>query len=770
MSKAAQPRSYQEHVQGAHSEAWLERIKAIALFWIVLNHIAERLFGFPHFANPVTDWPPMAERIAQWAPHTGHGASTLPLNILRYIGWTGDQGVQLFLIASGFGLTWGLLRHNSPDALPLRTFYARRIARIYPMWWGSHLFFIATGLLGWGLSVSDPRTYASMLGIRFTPGLFYYFAPAWWYIGLLLQLYAIYPLLWQALRRTTPWRFFLALAVISFVLRGVGLYFFDGYLDYWSRGAIFITRLPEFAFGMALAAWMHAAPAPASALLRHPTVLGSAILLYLLGTALAFTLWGMTVAPFLMGLGAFVVLRTLVIALERPGRAGGGPLMWTGRHTYSLYLLHGPLVTLCVPWRMETSMPRLWLGIAAVFVLMPLVAMVFEGIVKVVTAWVVTRLKQRPLRLLMGLASLGLITIGGLFGGELAVRTFAPQEVYGWGERPALEPHATYSWRMKPESTTRLRWLSYDYTAQATEEGFPAPAYPEVPPENGLRILVFGDAYTSAEGVDTSQAWPRLLEAKLAQHLPGTPVEVLNFAVTGYGPVQTAAVAEAMVPRYQPDLVIYGFYNNEFTDVQIALEDFHASIGFGRPSAFGGRSLLTQQHLRSFVGHHVADSLRAWLRAQPQPRNFFFGGFRELETARRDELHAAAQAIRPLLARIKNVAGAAGARTLLMLIPAPVQVCDPEALPYFPRGVDLNDAGHYDLDQPQRIATALAAEAGLPTLDLRAPLRAAVACPYMKANLHWTPQGHETVAAFLANHLLETAIVEDLGDARSTPH
>jgi hypothetical protein len=35
--------------------AWVEVVKAVALLWIVWNHLAERLFGFP-FAGTPSGW------------------------------------------------------------------------------------------------------------------------------------------------------------------------------------------------------------------------------------------------------------------------------------------------------------------------------------------------------------------------------------------------------------------------------------------------------------------------------------------------------------------------------------------------------------------------------------------------------------------------------------------------------------------------------------------------------------------------------------------
>ena len=102
---------------------WVELIKAFGLVWIFTNHIAEQLFGTPFIANPNSGWPVLTERILQLRPLNDFGVWNIPFNALRYFGWSGDQGVQLFLIASGFGLTWGLLNRQAGKPLNIGIFY-----------------------------------------------------------------------------------------------------------------------------------------------------------------------------------------------------------------------------------------------------------------------------------------------------------------------------------------------------------------------------------------------------------------------------------------------------------------------------------------------------------------------------------------------------------------------------------------------------------------------------------------------------------------------
>jgi hypothetical protein len=74
-------------------------------------------------------------------------------------------------------------------------------------------------LAGHGLDPRDGIFWTDLAAIRLTPSQLYYFVPAWWYVGLLVQLYAIYPVLWTALRRLGAVRF---LAVTPGLTRRAG--------------------------------------------------------------------------------------------------------------------------------------------------------------------------------------------------------------------------------------------------------------------------------------------------------------------------------------------------------------------------------------------------------------------------------------------------------------------------------------------------------------------------------------------------------------------
>ncbi|MFZ2055452.1 MAG: acyltransferase family protein, partial [Candidatus Aminicenantales bacterium] len=702
------------------SLSWLDLAKATAIAWIIFNHIVERLFGYPYIGNPTEHWPSLVDRIRQLTPLEGFGLWNVPVNLARYLGWLGDQGVTLFLIASGFGLTWGLLERRETAHLSAGAFFMRRAGRIYPPWWSVHLIFIASALvIGWGLSLTDIRTILSFAGIRIIPGLFYYFSPAWWYVGLIIQLYLVFPLLWKGLHRVGPARLLVLATLLCFISRALGFVFFESYLDAWQRGGVFITRLAEFAFGMSFAWWLNRDQGGLRKRLRSWSFVAPAIFIYILGLALSLSLAGMVLAPFLLGSTAFIFAYLILSGKWAALLQRSVVLAWAGRHSYSLYLFHHPFVLLLVPASLSRSAPRIALGIVAAVFLTVCFAFFLDVSLPPLQR-LISRFLRRygTLRLSLFLGTLALLVLGALVSSELIVRRAAPQEILGWGERPSLEPDSRFGWKLKPSRETRLRWESYDYVVVSNSLGFPGPEYPEQKTGEAYRILVTGDAFTSAEGVDTDMAWPRLLEKGLQQTQP-EKIEVLNFAVTGYGPNQYTRVIQEFAPIYHPDLVLIGFFVNEYQDVLTADEQFVRSIGFGFPPQDRWFDIFKLLHLKRYLSLHLREPLLELMTGKPRPHGYFLGNFFSLEKGREDFQTVGREKVAVRLREIKSAAGKVGARVIIAMIPAPVQVCEPKDRAYFPRHVNLEDSTRYDLNLPQTMTAEICRELGIACYDIR---------------------------------------------------
>ncbi len=716
---------------------WLEVSKAIALLLIVFNHALERMDIYPFIFNPEEDWAPFADRVAQLEPTTG-SAWDLAFNAFRYLGLFGEVGVQIFVIASGIGLTLSAMRRGTEDG-----FLTRRVRRIAPTWVTVHmlaliasvpvLLFIGGGAVDLVAAPWDARFWASLVGFRVTPETIYYLVPAWWFIALLIQLYLVFPALYRWFVRLGPNRFWYVIGG-SILVKAAGLVFFDAYLDVWARGAIFITRLPEFAFGMVVAHWLTAADNP----LRRTSAVLAAVVAIPIGVASGLFLIGNAWGPFLFGAGLFVLIYRLFVDRPLQGRIATRTI-WVGRHSLTLFIVHQPIYFVLMPGGMAG--PARVLG---AFV----VATVITVIAGIVLEWIVARAEKKwddwrerkVLLLRVGMiAVVSLVAYGSVVAVDLWIRSNNPQEVLGWGERPSLVIDETLGWRLDPNQTTRLQWQSYDYEVTANRHGFPGPA--DSPSPDGLRILTLGDAFTSAEGVDTDRAWPRLLEDRLGA------ATIWNGAVTGFGPHQYALAARELAPDLNPDVIIVGFFVNDFSDAETEYEDMQDSIGFDRPDGTGIAASLQWSHTSKYLRYNVTEPVLA-IAGIPNRTGYLLGQFDAFDPGAvtpQSEGYSVTMAAMTELGAL-----APEARRIMVLVPSSIQVCDPSALDYYPDNVSLAD---YDLEQPQRLASEIAEATGMEVLDLRTALSAAARCPYQPENMHWLEHGHELVADTVAEML-----------------
>jgi lysophospholipase L1-like esterase len=80
---------------------------------------------------------------------------------------------------------------------------------------------------------------------------------------------------------------------------------------------------------------------------------------------------------------------------------------------------------------------------------------------------------------------------------------------------------------------------------------------------NTFRILVLGDSVTFGHGSVSEHTYPYLLEQRLKAWQPRVDWQVWNAAVPGYDTSQELAHLLEVGDRFQPDLVIVGFYEND---------------------------------------------------------------------------------------------------------------------------------------------------------------------------------------------------------------
>lgn len=108
---------------------------------------------------------------------------------------------------------------------------------------------------------------------------------------------------------------------------------------------------------------------------------------------------------------------------------------------------------------------------------------------------------------------------------------------------------------------------------------------------NTFRILVLGDSVTFGHGSVYGTTYPYLLEQRLRVWKPDVDWQVWNAAVPGYNTSQELAQLLELGPRFQPDLVVVGFFENDIVD----------NTPFARPTV-ARRALSAAE---SFLQRHV---------------------------------------------------------------------------------------------------------------------------------------------------------------------
>jgi lysophospholipase L1-like esterase len=265
---------------------------------------------------------------------------------------------------------------------------------------------------------------------------------------------------------------------------------------------------------------------------------------------------------------------------------------------------------------------------------------------------------------------------------------------------------------------------------------------------------VTGDAFTSAEGIDTDQAWPRLLETKLAAKLVNKKVEVLNFAITGYGPNQYEAVIQHFAPIYKPDVILIETFVNDFREALFSNQVAQTGIGFEKPAQDSLYSIVRLEQLRRWLQLKLKEPVGQIVLGQPSQEGYSLGNFKAFELGHPVDEANGEEIFTQRLEAIQSTSNELNAKLVIFMVPASIQICTASQLAYYPKGVDLNNRKLYDTDLPQRMMGEMTKALELPFYDLRDLFtRFSPPCPYQSHNMHWTVYGHQIVADYFVNIL-----------------
>jgi lysophospholipase L1-like esterase len=176
------------------------------------------------------------------------------------------------------------------------------------------------------------------------------------------------------------------------------------------------------------------------------------------------------------------------------------------------------------------------------------------------------------------------------------LRILEPDEVLSWRNRRSVtqryldvyspvrfeEDRARLLQRFFPSVPASLKDNPV-WSVSLNSRGFRGPEFTKEKQPGVVRILCLGDSWTFGANVDDAAAWPRRLEARLAEEYGPARFEVLNLGVMGYSSFQGLELLRRTGMELDPDLVLIGFGMNDGS-----VGGWRDRDHFGRPAARPG--------------------------------------------------------------------------------------------------------------------------------------------------------------------------------------
>jgi lysophospholipase L1-like esterase len=257
------------------------------------------------------------------------------------------------------------------------------------------------------------------------------------------------------------------------------------------------------------------------------------------------------------------------------------------------------------------------------------------------------------------------------------------------------------------------------------------------------RIAVFGDSFTFGWGVPQGQEWVSVIERRINHEIGPGSVEVVNCGVIGYGTESEAILLERLAAQLQPDIVLLGFFANDYMDNFLGARGFY-TVREGylfdqwTHEYFHERFLVRKSHLARLCSTAWGSARERWFKAAPVMRS----GQRLSD---RDYAEGARRSVE-LIRRMRDCSAKCSARFGVIWLPP-----DDYALPSQPPMVPEQDWLHEQI-----------AGSGIPSLDLLPIVRAQQdrTTFYYENDGHFTVRGNRFAGAAVARWTIDTYLRE----------
>lgn len=328
-----------------------------------------------------------------------------------------------------------------------------------------------------------------------------------------------------------------------------------------------------------------------------------------------------------------------------------------------------------------------------------------------------------------------LVVLVGLEGMARVYRVFVPVPEVGYGYPPGLftwDPFTEY--RCTPRFSGFFRGpLFGDIPIRINADGYRDDEFSVARAPGLPRIAFLGDSVTFGSGVRAEDRFGDLLRDEATG-----PLETQNFAVNAYGAWHYAQQARAVLPRFQPDLVVLGL---TLDDLDRKGKSWPRKLVAAPDGSYEGKHLRPGHRPRIRTSELSAllsitseletrwrnrDPWRAWMRA---------AGAEWSDPERRAALREHLAAVRDALAPIP---------VLVLVLPEAHDLADPERF-----------------GMPRREALAMLDELGISYIDVYEDFRRVPDWPSFflpDDSIHLTQEGHARIASLLREWLSRTDI------------
>jgi lysophospholipase L1-like esterase len=337
---------------------------------------------------------------------------------------------------------------------------------------------------------------------------------------------------------------------------------------------------------------------------------------------------------------------------------------------------------------------------------------------------------------------------------ELCVRSFV-------GEQPKFPRHVVEApWGLRynqPGARYRHKSADVEVWFEINGQGMRAPrdfAYEK--PAGTKRVLSLGDSFTVGYEVAGEDCFSSVLERELSAR--GVAVEVLNAGVSGFSTAEACLYLERELHRYQPDLVVYSFFENDLLDnVRTGLFEVVDGKLVARAQSYvpAGRAanLLNTNPVLSWLSQHsdafslAKESATRIAKRKLVEERAGIGGSSAVVAEPPPDLEAQRQhaLLAAILERMHAWTSARGIPFVIQSIPFPAEDGSGALVDKFP---------HHAFD---------ARRPGMAFLSMREvlePFTASKPLYFRRSHSHWTPFAHARSGAALAELVLREKLLD----------